>query len=532
MTIREARTVVRPPDAKAVGCSCNRAFDLKAAAIILAILVAGTEFVASAHGQEGQSSPAPGASGDTGASYMQQLSQPAGSGRTGPRTFSKTKFDAGDVAWVSLAAMGTLLIAPGWLFFYSGGQGKIERARIAESWLILAVIESIVWGLFTYSLAFAPNMGALDLPENELVGIDGQFSGLPIIGGTSHMALQGFEPQAAVDAREFPLRRRTDLVPHVLFMIFQMFTAVVALAPLVVVLANRVRTSVLISALMAWSIVVYVPLAHWIWGFGWLRQMGVQDFAGGAVLHIAAGFSAVALLPFLSRPASVDDSPEAAPVPGATGLVCLGAGLLWAGLLLLNGGSAVGAGPTAINAMLNAHVAACAGAIGWAGAEWLRRGSATIGDLVAGLAAGLVTISAGSGLVAPQTALLIGMAGGIVCRAACHALARRHAGPIMTVFGIQGVGGFLGMLLAGVFASSNYAGADHSRRLIEGLLTGNFLQLRLQAIASGTAALLAVLGTLLIFGIVRLIAGPQWIDSPSPAPRSPAEEHVSNATSA
>jgi Amt family ammonium transporter len=153
--------------------------------------------------------------------------------------------------------------------------------------LVLAVLLSLGWGLMAHSHAFGLNWGAENALEKELVGPDGQFTGFPLIGGTRHTGLQGLEPEVAADEQEYPLRRRRDSIPHMLFMFFQMIVAVVAPVPLLVLLSDRLKGGPLIIALLGWSALVYVPLAHWIWGFGWLRAIGVQDYAGGAVLHMA-----------------------------------------------------------------------------------------------------------------------------------------------------------------------------------------------------------------------------------------------------
>ena len=435
------------------------------------------------------------------------LAAPTAPGRTGPRIMSRTAFDAGDLAWVTFAAIGASLMIPGWVLFYRARMGRPDLSRVAGQVFLLTCLVSLCWAFVTYSLAFGVNWGGESAPEADLVGPDGQFTGLPVIGGAGNLALRGLEPSAAADDREYPLRRRRDAVPHMLFMGFQMFVAMMGPVPLVVVLSDRVKTAPLIAAALGWSIVVYAPLAHWIWGFGWLRQLGAQDFAGGAVLQMAAGFSALTLLALLPRRASV----WAEETSACSGMACLGGTLLWAGALFLSGGSALSAGPSAVAAVLCTHLAVCAGALAWAGAGWLRDGRATFGDLAAGAASGSAAIASCSGLVALQSALVIGLVSGIVCRAACTALATGRERGLMTVFAIQGAGGCLGLVLTGVFASSNFAGADHSGRPIEGLLSGNPAQLRLQALAALSAAALAVAGSALVFGTVRVLARGNWL---------------------
>ena len=463
---------------------------------------------------------------------MGAMMQPTEPGRRGPRIFTRTTFDPGHVAWVAVAALGTTLIVPGWLFFYRGWMGTSDLSRSGLSRtggqiLVLAVLLSLGWGLLAHSHAFGLNWGAEDALEKELVGPDGQYTGFPLIGGTRHTGLQRLEPEVAADDHEFPLRRRRDSIPHMLFMMFQMMVAVIAPMPLVVLLSDRLKSGPLIVALIGWSALVYVPLAHWIWGFGWLRSMGVQDYAGGAVLHMAAGFSALAVLPLLPR-RPTRPSPAAAE---HAGFICLGGALLWAGSLFLNGGSALGAGPSTVAAIVCAHLAACAGAVGWAGAGWLRNGSAAFGDVVAGAASGLAAIASCSGLVALQSAVVIGLAGGVVCRAACAVFAARRERDILMVFGIQGVGGCLGILLTGVFASANFAGSDDSGRHIEGLLSGESALLRLQATAAIVTAVLSLAGSLIVFGIVRRLSGAGWSNADAADEIGEQERPLSDAVS-
>jgi Amt family ammonium transporter len=466
----------------------------------MGLLICGS--IGTAFGQETSGS----SSMPQGVNPMGAMMQPTEPGRRGPRIFTRTTFDPGHVAWVALAALGAALIIPGWLFFYHGRTGTPELSRTGGQMLVLAVLLSLLWGLMAHSHAFGLNWGSENALEEELVGPNGQYTGLPFIGGTRHTGLQGLEPEVAADEHEYPLRRRRDLIPHMLFMLFQMLVAVIAPMSLVVLLSARLKRGALIVATIGWSLVVYVPLAHWIWGFGWLRSMGVQDYAGGAVLQMAAGFSVLGVLPVLPR------LPTEPPLAAAehTGFTCLGGALLWAGSLFLNGGSALAAGPSAVAAVTCAHLAACAGAVGWAGATWLRNGKASFGDVVAGAASGLAAIAACSGLVALQSAVVIGLAAGIICRGACAALAARREREMLTVFGIQGVGGCLGMVLTGVFASENFAGSDESGSPIAGLLTGGTQLLQRQLTAAVVAAALAAAGSLVVFGIVRRLSGTRW----------------------
>src|SRR5579872_4963287 len=187
-------------------------------------------------GQEDQPEP------PAGVNPMPALAQPSGTGRTGPRVFHRSSFEPGHVAWVAVAAIGTLLVAPGWLFLYAGRAGNRAPSRAAAQLVLLATLLSLTWGLITYSLAFGFNWGAASARESELVGSDGQFTGLPLIGGTRHMALAGLEPDVAADEHEYPLRRRQDAIPHILFMTWQMLVALIAPVPMVVVLSNRLKT--------------------------------------------------------------------------------------------------------------------------------------------------------------------------------------------------------------------------------------------------------------------------------------------------
>jgi Amt family ammonium transporter len=443
---------------------------------------------------------------------MAAMARPSGPGRKGPPAFSSREFEPGHLAWVTVAALGSTLTIPGWLFFYCNAAGSRNLGRAAGQLLLLTVLLSLGWGVVLYSMAFGLNWGADAAVQSELSGPDGSYTGLPLIGGTSNRIWQGLEPQVAADSFEYPLRRRRDSIPHILFMVFQMMLALAAPAPLVVLLSDRIRTGPLVAAALGWVALVYVPVTHWIRGFGWLRQMGVQDFAAGSALQMAVGFSVLGILPLLPRRSA---EPVPAPEP-QVGVVCAGGLLIWVGALFINGASALSASPAAVAAILCAHLAACAGAVGWAGSGWLRTGRAGSEELVLGAVAGLAAIAAGSGFVAPQSALIIGLVSGIVCRALSTACASRSESLVLRTFAIQGVGGALGLLFTGIFASSNFAGINDTGRAIDGLLSTDATMLLTQARAALAVAVIAPVGSLVVFASVRAVVREGWAEPTIP----------------
>jgi Amt family ammonium transporter len=274
--------------------------------------------------------------------------------------------------------------------------------------------ESLVWILFGYSLAFGPDKGG-------------------VIGGLEWVGLSG------VDSQPHPSYAPT--IPHQAFMLFQMMFAAIAPALITGAFAERKRftSAVLFGAL--WSMLVYVPLAHWIWGGGWLAQMGALDFAGGAVIHISSGAAALVCAIVLGKRRGYGTDYMA---PHNLPMTLLGAGFLWFGWFGFNGGSALGANAIAVSAILATHAAAAMGAISWCGAEWMHRGKPTVLGVASGAVAGLATVTPAAGYIGPLSAIGIGLVAGMSCYAAIVWKGRFGYDDSLDVVGIHGVGGVLG----------------------------------------------------------------------------------------
>jgi Amt family ammonium transporter len=243
--------------------------------------------------------------------------------------------------------------------------------------------------------------------------------------------LQGFDSELRNDVPDYPLRRPGDAVPHLLFMAFQLGIFIAAAAPLVVCLSPGLALWGRMLFVTLWGTLVYAPIAYWIWGGGW--HASTLDYAGGIVVQVTVGFSALALALVLAPPASGPEQPQTTP---HLALLALGTVLFWAGSLITNASHSLSASAGSTNACVATHLAACTGILGWAGCEWLVRGTASPSGICAGAMAGLFTIAPACGYVAPQSALLIGVAAGVTCQIAWRlATARRGANPLLACWG-------------------------------------------------------------------------------------------------
>jgi ammonium transporter, Amt family len=440
-------------------------------------------------------------------------------------------FDAGSAAWILVATAAVLvLFGPGLWLFYSGLAARRNLAELARTWLVLLAALSVTWSMWIYSLAFGPSWGTVPSVETaepvvtdlrDMLGVSGrtpyaadaiaEMGRGGVVGGTDYMALGGLTPRITGTGSMYTSRRPVHHLPHTLFMVFQMGLFVAAAAPLAVALSPRVSRTVLVAFAVVWGTLVYAPLAHWIWGEGWLGERGALDFAGG-LFHIGIGFSALACAIVLGRggrtadPASsaaaVPELPEATPASDAT-LANIGGALTWGGAVLLYSAFTWKADGRAAATLLNTQLAAAAALLTWIATErfvWHRNNPL---GACAGAVAGLCAIAPASGLVLPQSAMIVGVVAGVVGCMALHGVRGPMAGnAAWGVFAVQGVAGALGMLLVGVFATSSAAGLTREGRAIEGLVGGNSGQLALQAIALAAAAAWAFLVTaVLAFGL-------------------------------
>ena len=325
---------------------------------------------------------------------------------------------SGDIAWVlGASALVLLMTLPGLALFYGGLVRARNLLSVVMHCFAVCCVVSILWALGGYSLAFAP--------------------GGPLLGDLSRAFLHGLLPAMPGSG-----------LPEALIVLFQMTFALITPALIVGAFPERVDFRFLLLFVASWLLVVYVPVAHWVWGRGWLAALGTIDFAGGIVVHTTAGVSAlvVALIVGPRR-----GFPRELALPHSPGLTMAGAGMLWVGWFGFNGGSALAANQTAVMAILATQLAASAAALTWMALEWLRFGKPTSVGLVTGCVAGLATITPASGFVGPMGALAIGLLGGAACLFATSFIkARLRIDDTLDVFPCHGVGGMVGMIATGV----------------------------------------------------------------------------------
>jgi Amt family ammonium transporter len=375
--------------------------------------------------------------------------------------------NAGDTAWILTATALVMLMTPGVGFFYGGlVRRKNIISMIALSFIAFALI-SVQWVLYGYSLAFGPDINGL-------------------IGGLSFIGLQGvgFEPTGSAT------------IPPMLFMLFQMVFATVTLAILTSVFAERVKLSSFIIFGLLWSTLVYDPIAHWVWGGGWLAQLGVLDFAGGIVVHISAGFSALAILLVIGKRVGFGkDTMEPSNIP----IALIGMALLWFGWFGFNGGSALAANGLAVNAIVVTNTAAAAGALVWMLLSWKDGRPASLG-VASGAISGLAAITPAAGYVDIFGAVIIGIVASVVCYMALIFRMKRGWDESLDAWSIHGVGGLLGVLAAGVFATV----AVNS---YPGLLSGNAHLLLVQGVAVVATVLYSLIVTYILAKAVDMTIG-------------------------
>jgi Amt family ammonium transporter len=348
--------------------------------------------------------------------------------------------DAGDTAWVLMSIALVMLMTPGLALFYGGlVRRKNVLSTIMHSFFILGLV-SVTWVLWGYTLAFGPD------------------TGLGIIGGLDWLALEG------VGAAPSDVYATT--IPHLAFAAFQGMFAIITPALITGAFAERKRFKAFVLFAVAWSTLVYAPVAHWVWSpDGWLVGLGVLDFAGGTVVHLSSGVAALVAALYIGRRSGLT---EASTEPHDVPMTVLGAGLLWFGWFGFNAGSALGANGLAATAVVTTNTAAGMAAITWVTLSWLHRGTPSVLGAAVGAVAGLVAVTPAAGFVTPAAAVLIGLAAGSVCYGAAQLRLRSRIDDALDVFAVHGVGGALGAVATGVFATTavNAAGLD-------GLLAGN-----------------------------------------------------------
>jgi len=361
-----------------------------------------------------------------------------------PALAAPSEINAADTAWmISATALVLMMTIPGLALFYSGMvRKKNVLATMAQS-LAAVMIISILWVAFGYSLAF--------------VG-DGQWLGNLDRAFLAGMTMDSVNPAAKT-------------IPEALFMLYQMTFAIITVALVAGSVADRMRFSAYLLFSITWFVFVYVPLAHWVWGGGFLGTMGVLDFAGGLVVHLSAGIGGLVAAKVMGRRQGYGSDNLS---PFDLSLAVIGTGLLWVGWFGFNGGSALSASPRAVMAIIATHLAASSGALVWGGIEWSVRRKPSVLGMISGAVAGLGTITPASGFVAPWHGIIIGAIAGGLCYWACTSLKHRfNYDDSLDVFGVHGVGGMTGTLLCGVFATASIGGTA-------GLIEGHAQQVLIQ----------------------------------------------------
>jgi Amt family ammonium transporter len=381
--------------------------------------------------------------------------------------------NAGDTAFVLVSAALVMLMTPGLALFYGGMvRNKNVLGTIMQSFIILGII-TFEWVLWGYSMSFGPDNAG-------------------IIGGLDWFGLNGVEMNPSPDYG--------SSIPHLAFMIFQCMFAIITPALITGAFAERLKFSALLLFILLWGTFVYNPLAHWVWGVGgWMGKMGALDFAGGTVVHISSGISALAAALIVGKRLGYGST---AYIPHNVPMTITGAAILWFGWFGFNAGSALACNGLAANAFVVTHIASALAALSWMFMEWWHRGKPTTLGAASGAVAGLVAITPGSGFVGPVSAIIIGALGGMICYGGVLLKSRLGYDDSLDVVGIHGLGGTWGALATGLFASTkiNPDGAN-------GLFFGNPGQIWIQFVSVAATMVFAFIMTLIILKIIDVLIG-------------------------
>ncbi|UCF83283.1 MAG: ammonium transporter [Desulfobacteraceae bacterium] len=380
---------------------------------------------------------------------------------------------AGDTAFVLVSAALVMLMTPGLALFYSGMvRNKNVLGTIMQSFIILGII-TFEWVLWGYSMSFGPDHGS-------------------IIGGLDWFGLKGVGMTPSPDYG--------SSIPHLAFMIFQCMFAIITPALITGAFAERLKFAAFLLFILLWGTFVYNPLAHWVWGVGgWMGNMGALDFAGGTVVHISSGISALAAALIIGRRLGYGST---AYIPHNVPMTITGAALLWFGWFGFNAGSALACNGLAASAFVVTHIASAMAALSWMFMEWKHRGKPTSLGAATGAVAGLVAITPGSGFVGPVSAIIIGALAGMICYGGVLLKSKLEYDDALDVVGIHGLGGAWGALSTGLFASTmvNPDGAN-------GLFFGNPGQLWIQFVSVIATMVFAFVMTLIILKVIDEIIG-------------------------
>jgi Amt family ammonium transporter len=387
---------------------------------------------------------------------------------------SLPEINTGDTAWVLMSSALVLLMTPGLALFYAGMVRKKNAVAMTIQCFTIIALVSVQWVLYGYSLAFGPDMGGL-------------------IGGLDWIGLKGVTGAPNPDY--------AGTIPHTVFMLFQAMFAIITPALILGAFADRIKFSTLLVFTLLWTTIVYDPVCHWVWGVGgWIRNTGALDFAGGTVVHITAGISALAAAMMIGpRRGFGNGSMKPHNVP----MIILGGGILWFGWFGFNAGSALGANELAANAFLVTNTAAAAAALSWMMISWVHMGKPNAAGIVTGGVVGLVAITPASGFVGPMESIAIGALASMVSYTAMF-LKNKYTkiDDSLDVFACHGLGGTFGALATGLFASKaiNGAGAD-------GLFYGNAGLIWTQMQAVAVTMIYSFVATIILFKLLDMTMG-------------------------
>ncbi len=402
-----------------------------------------------------------------------------------PAAAAPVPIDAGHTAWMlTSSALVLMMTAPGLAMFYGGLVRKKNVLGVIMQCLFLMGLMSIVWVIWGFSFAFSGES--------------------PYIGNFDMLFLKGVLTtwDAAANAA-VPVMHGTTGVPKLLFAIYQGMFFIITPALICGAFAERMKFSTMCVFSVLWGTFIYCPVAHWVWAdFGWLfaGKFAAIDFAGGTVVHITSGVSALVCALLIGKRLGFGQEPMP---PHNLTYTTLGAAMLWVGWFGFNAGSAVGATHLAVNAFASTHIAAAAGLLAWSIAEWISRGHPSVLGAASGAVAGLVCITPAAGSVDPVYAIVLGLAAGFVCYFACTTVKNKFKyDDSLDAFGVHGVGGTLGAVLSGVFATKAASGGAYS-----GAVEGNWGQVANQIIGAGAAIVLAVIGSVILLKILDAAMG-------------------------
>lgn len=390
--------------------------------------------------------------------------------------------DSGNTAWIIVATILVLMMTiPGLALFYGGLVRQKNILSIIMQCLFVTGVISILWIAFGYSWVF----GTSFMESDNALGA--------VIGGWDKIFLNGLTLQTLTAGN----------IPEILFALFQCMFAVITPALIIGAFAERIKFSGYVVFIILWSIVVYNPMAHWVWGGGWLQKMGAIDFAGGTVVHINAGISALVMALMLGRRKGYKTIGHPF-TPHNIPFVFIGTALLWLGWFGFNAGSGLAADGLAANAFLVTHLATCVAAVMWMSLEWILYKKPTIVGFCTGAVAGLVAITPAAGTVDVLGAIAIGGISGLVCFfMVAYVKPKLKYDDSLDAFGVHGVGGIVGSILTGVFATQAITGAEG----VQGALSGDLHQLWIQIVATAATVAYSAILTLILFFIVNKTIG-------------------------